>query len=180
MKMSLGVSADLIEQHGVISNEVAEAMAAAARRNLDADYGIGITGIVGNDEVEGKPPGTMHISVAGQLGPAEAISYTFYQAAPPPNAARRHDGPLPPSPTLPRPRRVARAPSVILSKTTSSIGSPSVAKESGWRWWWVRRPANGTISTGLRRTTPRSAHGDEFRTMSGMPPRGTQRRPPLH
>ena len=82
MKMGLGVSADLIEKHGVISGEVAEAMAAAARRNLDADYGIGITGVAGNDEVEGKPPGTMHIAVAGTLGPAETISYTFYHGRP--------------------------------------------------------------------------------------------------
>jgi nicotinamide-nucleotide amidase len=78
MKMGLGVSADLIEKHGVISSEVAEAMAAAARRNLNADYGIGITGVAGNDEVEGKPPGTMHIAVAGELG-ADHISYAFYQ-----------------------------------------------------------------------------------------------------
>jgi nicotinamide-nucleotide amidase len=78
MKMGLGVSADLIEKHGVISTEVAEAMAAAARRNLDADYGIGITGIAGNDEIEGKPPGTMHIAVAGEFG-ADQISYAFYQ-----------------------------------------------------------------------------------------------------
>src|SRR5439155_1728069 len=49
-----------------------------ARRDLDADYGIGITGVAGNDEVEGKPPGTMHIAVAGEIG-ADSISYTFYQ-----------------------------------------------------------------------------------------------------
>jgi nicotinamide-nucleotide amidase len=78
MKMGLGVSADIIEKHGVISAETAEAMAAAARRNLDADYGIGITGVAGNDEVEGKPPGTIHIAVAGEFG-ADHISYTFYQ-----------------------------------------------------------------------------------------------------
>jgi nicotinamide-nucleotide amidase len=78
MKMNLGVSADVLEQHGVISAETAEAMAAAARRNLDADYGIGITGIAGNDEVEGKPPGTMYIAVAGEFG-ADNISYAFYQ-----------------------------------------------------------------------------------------------------
>ena len=78
MKMGLGVSADVIEQHGVISAEVAGAMAAAARRDLDADYGIGITGVAGNDEVEGKPPGTMHVAVAGEIG-ADSISYTFYQ-----------------------------------------------------------------------------------------------------
>jgi nicotinamide-nucleotide amidase len=78
MKMGLGVSAEIIEKHGVISSETASAMAAAARRNLDADYGIGITGVAGNDEIEGKSPGTMHIAVAGELG-ADHISYAFYQ-----------------------------------------------------------------------------------------------------
>jgi nicotinamide-nucleotide amidase len=78
MKMGLGVSADVIEKHGVISSETAGAMAAAARRNLDADYGIGVTGIAGDDSIEGKPPGTMHIAVAGEIG-ADNISYTFYQ-----------------------------------------------------------------------------------------------------
>ena len=78
MKMGLGVNADVIEKHGVISSQVAEAMARAARRDLDADYGIGITGIAGNDEIEGKPPGTMHIAVAGEFG-ADHISYAFYQ-----------------------------------------------------------------------------------------------------
>jgi competence/damage-inducible protein CinA-like protein len=78
MKMGLGVSADILEKHGVVSSETAEAMAAAARRNLDADYGIGITGIAGDDQIEGKPPGTMHIAVAGEFG-ADHISYTFYQ-----------------------------------------------------------------------------------------------------
>ena len=78
MMMGLGVSAEVIEKHGVISSETASAMAAAARRNLNADYGIGITGVAGNDEIEGKPPGTMHIAVAGELG-ADHISYAFYQ-----------------------------------------------------------------------------------------------------
>ncbi len=84
-KMGLGVSADLLEKHGAVSVEVAGDMARAARQNLDADYGIGVTGVAGPDELEGKPPGTMHVAVdrrlpAGRQGRApEAISYTFYQ-----------------------------------------------------------------------------------------------------
>ncbi len=78
MKMSLGVSAELIEKHGTVSHEVAADMARAARASLDADYGLAITGVAGPDELEGKPPGTMHIAVHGGLG-AEHISYTFYQ-----------------------------------------------------------------------------------------------------
>jgi nicotinamide-nucleotide amidase len=76
MKMNLGVSAELIEKHGVISAQVAGDMARAARHSLEADWGIGITGVAGADEVEGHPPGTMHIAVHDGRAP-EAISYTF-------------------------------------------------------------------------------------------------------
>jgi len=77
-KMGLGVSADLLEKHGVVSVQVAGDMARAARKALDADYGIGITGVAGPDEHEGKPPGTMHVAVHDGRAP-EPISYTFYQ-----------------------------------------------------------------------------------------------------
>lgn len=63
MKMALGVSAELIERHGVVSPEVAADMARAARDNAAADYGIGVTGVVGPAVLEGKPPGTVHIAV---------------------------------------------------------------------------------------------------------------------
>jgi len=59
-----GVSPEVTGQHGVISRETAEAMAAAARQQLHADIGIGITGIAGSGEVEGHPPGTMHIALS--------------------------------------------------------------------------------------------------------------------
>jgi nicotinamide mononucleotide (NMN) deamidase PncC len=49
--------------HGVISRETAEAMAHAARERLHASLGLGITGIAGGTEVEGQPPGTMHIAL---------------------------------------------------------------------------------------------------------------------
>jgi nicotinamide-nucleotide amidase len=78
MKRSLGVSADLIEQHGVISSEVASDMARAARHALEADFGIGVTGVAGHDEVEGHPPGTMHIAVHDGTQ-AQPVSYTFFQ-----------------------------------------------------------------------------------------------------
>lgn len=78
MKMMLGVSAELIETHGVVSPEVAGDMARAARHSLDADYGIAVTGVAGPDELEGKPPGTIHIAVHDGRAP-ENISYTFYQ-----------------------------------------------------------------------------------------------------
>ena len=81
MKIALGVSAGIIEAHGVISAEVAADMARAAREGLAADYGIGITGVAGGEPVEGHPPGTMHIAVHDGTR-AEPISYTFYQGRP--------------------------------------------------------------------------------------------------
>ncbi len=78
MKMGLGVSADLIDRHGVVSTEIAGEMARAARAALQSDYGIGITGVAGPDEIDGKPPGTMHVAVHDGRAP-EALSYTFYQ-----------------------------------------------------------------------------------------------------
>jgi nicotinamide-nucleotide amidase len=76
MKTWVGVDASLIEQHGVISPEVASEMARAARENLQADYGIGVTGIAGNEPVEGKPPGTVHVAVHDGTA-AQNLSYTI-------------------------------------------------------------------------------------------------------
>ena len=78
MKMGLGVSAEVIETHGVVSSEVACEMARAARDDAAADYGIGVTGVAGPDELEGKPPGTIHVAVHDGRE-AQPISYTFYQ-----------------------------------------------------------------------------------------------------
>ena len=62
-KIAYGVDAMLIEAHGAVSPEVAAAMAKAARQQLRADVGIGITGVAGPDPMEGKPAGTVFIAV---------------------------------------------------------------------------------------------------------------------
>jgi nicotinamide-nucleotide amidase len=62
-KIAHGVDARLIEEHGVISPQVAVDMARAVRAHMRADVGIGITGIAGPESVEGKAPGTVHIGV---------------------------------------------------------------------------------------------------------------------
>ncbi len=62
-KIAYGVNAGLIADHGAVSPEVAADMARAARERLGADIGIGVTGVAGPDELEGKPVGTTHIAI---------------------------------------------------------------------------------------------------------------------
>jgi nicotinamide-nucleotide amidase len=68
MKMEEGVDPQVIDDYGVISPETALAMAKTVRERLNTDYGLGITGVAGPDPQEGKPPGTVHVGVAGPDG----------------------------------------------------------------------------------------------------------------
>jgi nicotinamide-nucleotide amidase len=69
-KVSLaGVDATLIERFGAVSEPVAEALADGAARQLDADFGIGITGIAGPDGgTDEKPVGTVCFCVSAPSG----------------------------------------------------------------------------------------------------------------
>jgi len=67
-KIALGVSAQLIEQHGAVSPEIAEAMAEAARLRVKTDIGVGTTGVAGPDQLEGKPPGIAYIAICDGQG----------------------------------------------------------------------------------------------------------------
>jgi nicotinamide-nucleotide amidase len=60
------VPAELIAEHGAVSCEVAQALAEGARSQLDADIGVGVTGIAGPDGGSAeKPVGLVWLSVAG-------------------------------------------------------------------------------------------------------------------
>ncbi|OBK16060.1 competence/damage-inducible protein A [Mycobacterium asiaticum] len=61
----LGVDAALIEEHGAVSEPVAEAMAAGALKRFDADTAVAITGIAGpGGGTDEKPVGTVCFTVA--------------------------------------------------------------------------------------------------------------------
>ncbi len=80
MKIELGVDEDVISNHGAISVETAQAMARAVRERLRADIGVGITGVAGPEEQDGKPPGTVHIAVDVGLSEPQVLSYQFAQS----------------------------------------------------------------------------------------------------
>lgn len=65
-KMELcGVSPDLLQIHGAVSAEVAEAMARGVRRALHSDIGLAITGIAGpGGGTAEKPVGLVYIGIA--------------------------------------------------------------------------------------------------------------------
>jgi len=65
----LGISADLIDKYGAVSEQVAQAMAQHARKKAGTDFAIGITGIAGPaGGTEQKPVGLVYISVDSNSG----------------------------------------------------------------------------------------------------------------
>jgi nicotinamide-nucleotide amidase len=72
MKAAWGVPGEILAEHGAVSIETAKAMASAARARLGVDVGIGITGVAGPSEQEGKPVGMVHIAVESPQGVATA------------------------------------------------------------------------------------------------------------
>ncbi|ADR35583.1 competence/damage-inducible protein cinA [Oceanithermus profundus DSM 14977] len=67
-KARFGVPTDTLTAHGAVSAETASAMAEAARRELNATYGLATTGVAGPDELEGHPVGTVYVGLAGPDG----------------------------------------------------------------------------------------------------------------
>jgi len=63
---ALGVDAKIIEEHGAVSSECAEAMAVGMRKRAGTDHAISVTGIAGPDGgTPEKPVGTVFIGYAG-------------------------------------------------------------------------------------------------------------------
>ena len=64
----LGVDPELIERYGVVSTEVAVAMADRVRILLGADVGLATTGAAGPEPHGGKAPGSVAVASVGPYG----------------------------------------------------------------------------------------------------------------
>jgi nicotinamide-nucleotide amidase len=63
----LGVDSALIEKHGAVSKQVAQAMAEGARARANSDFALATTGIAGpGGGTEEKPVGTVFIALAAK------------------------------------------------------------------------------------------------------------------
>ena len=68
----IGVSRDLLREHGSVSEEAAVAMARGVRDTLKADIGVAETGITGpTGGSEGRPVGTVWIAT---VGPGDGVA----------------------------------------------------------------------------------------------------------
>jgi nicotinamide-nucleotide amidase len=65
----LGVPPEVLERHGAVSQQTAEAMATGARRRTGSTYALSVTGIAGPDGgSESKPVGSVYIAIADDAG----------------------------------------------------------------------------------------------------------------
>ncbi len=81
-KETLNISEKLIEEYGVISAEVANAMASGARERIQADIGLAVTGNAGPTSIEegadqGKPVGLVYVATAINDN-SECKKYCFF------------------------------------------------------------------------------------------------------
>ena len=73
----LGVPSDVLQRHGAVSAETAAAMAAGARKRLDADVAVAVTGIAGPDGgSEDKPVGLVYLHAESPFG-SRAADFIF-------------------------------------------------------------------------------------------------------
>ncbi|GLZ78656.1 competence protein [Actinorhabdospora filicis] len=71
------VPAAVIAEFGVVSEEVAAALATGARTRIGADWGLGTTGVAGPGPHDGVPAGTVCLGVAGPYGRVRTASFLF-------------------------------------------------------------------------------------------------------
>ena len=74
----LGVSQELLSEHGAVSEPVARAMAEGALQNANSDFSLALTGVAGPDGgTPEKPVGTVFIAMAQVGKPTHCQKFSF-------------------------------------------------------------------------------------------------------
>ena len=73
----LGVPSSVIHEHGVVSSQVAAAMAEGVRRVTGSDYSVSTTGLAGPGGDQFNPEGTVWIAVSGPKG-TRTVKYCYH------------------------------------------------------------------------------------------------------
>ncbi|WP_428516227.1 CinA family protein [Roseovarius sp.] len=91
-RQMLGVSADTLEAHGAVSEEVAREMAEGALDHSAADVAVSITGIAGPGGSDHKPEGRVCFGLArvGRVTQVETVEFGALGRAEVRTAARDH------------------------------------------------------------------------------------------
>src|SRR5271163_2531537 len=71
-ELLLGVDRHLLDRQTSVSEAVACAMAAAARKRTGSTYAVSVTGEAGPESASGAPVGTVFLAIAGPEGPTES------------------------------------------------------------------------------------------------------------
>jgi len=75
----LGVPHETIEKYGVVSSEVAAAMADGVRKLMGADYAVATTGLAGPGGGDGvNPDGTVWVGVSSAKGPTRTRKFNYH------------------------------------------------------------------------------------------------------
>ncbi|MGP6140043.1 competence/damage-inducible protein A [Jeotgalibaca sp. A127] len=73
----LGVPAAIVQEHGVVSEACAMAMADRCREIFQTDIAISFTGVAGPEALEGEPAGTVWIGLSQKGKNTKALKYRF-------------------------------------------------------------------------------------------------------
>jgi len=63
-----GVDDENLAHDGPVSEPTAAALAEGARTRCGATWGLGLTGVAGPDDQDGRPPGTVYLGISGPGG----------------------------------------------------------------------------------------------------------------
>jgi nicotinamide-nucleotide amidase len=61
-----GVRNEDLERFGPVHARIAEQLASGARQRMESDYGIGVTGVAGPGEQDGRPVGEVFIAISSR------------------------------------------------------------------------------------------------------------------